>query len=350
MNVNQRVEILKDWTSNPISHGPDIEKMNELDKYLKDEWLIQFFNDYDAWLKSGYSIMGRKKMDQLVNHLNLLSAYHYMINDMSCNREFIEPNILRMLPMDDWLNPNKETLDRVHSKLYDVAGALPSLGYLHSNKRSVILDLLAVADSIVKELEVCGDVLDLGCNAGYHAVWLASHYPKLNIIGVDKCDNALNTGQSKSARLQNLSLIKGDIGSAFPSRKWDLILDFDCLNYQSKETFSSSLECLSDNGVMITTVRSLNSDSEMIDIMKSRSCSLSFHEVAGGYCINEYKKDDYSATSLSIIHKDEGLSLSDPNSFQMDRFWANHFCDFANSEFVDNSTKTQYFCKAMLRK
>lgn len=347
MKVSERAEIIQAWSDDRIGHGPSLKRLSQIDDFLSNVWGISYFPSLDNWERKARKSYSKKEFEILKNHQDMISAYSYILNSPFADLDNIPDDILAMLPSYLWENPSRAGMAKANEIFFEAWGVEPALGLLHSKKRQIILDLLSVADSLIQEVRIEGQVLDLGCNAGYHAHWLTQHN-ELNILGIDTCKSAIKTGIQKISDKTHLKLVCQSFESLDRNLKWDLILDFDTLHNIEGDHYGRFLNALEENGVMITTMLDIQ-DAKKHKILREVGCEVLFYEVVGGF--NPLIQSDYQylANSVAIVHKNGLIKNPDYKRFQHDIFWNSHFRDYANSPTTQPSQKTQYYCKANIR-
>lgn len=143
------------------------------------------------------------------------------------------------------------TLDRFYRWLMSAS----RFGSVQSSRWMEILTSGIWASVMLKELNVCGPVLDIGCNAGYWNSWMSYHNQRA-ITGMDKREIVIHFGQKRQNEfgLRN-PLLVADFMDAYPSHKYAAIVSLqgltEAFHCQQKRIFESVAIYLMKDGYLI---------------------------------------------------------------------------------------------------
>ncbi len=120
-----------------------------------------------------------------------------------------------------------EPLERA---FYDLVAENPLSGFVHSHRRSVILDVAARVDDLVERERITGSILDVGCHVGYLATWLARR-DAVAVVACDICRPALAAGRIRCQALgRRVEFVEADLLPAGGDGRFDLIVAVDVLS------------------------------------------------------------------------------------------------------------------------
>lgn len=142
----------------------------------------------------------------------------------------------------------------LETDFYAAIAVDPLCGFVHSHRRAVILDAVALIEGLVAEESPGGAVLDVGCHAGYLAARLARH-PTLDLTGVDLCRPALELGRERCEELgRPVQFLWTDARDAELSGPYQVVVAIDVL----PEDAEGAMVCLrqfsrllSDDGLLV---------------------------------------------------------------------------------------------------
>ncbi|MFP6769671.1 MAG: methyltransferase domain-containing protein [Planctomycetaceae bacterium] len=119
-----------------------------------------------------------------------------------------------------------ESLERA---FYDLVAEEPFSGFVHSHRRSVILDAAVLVDDLIEREVITGRVLDVGCHVGYLAAWLARRNAAV-VVACDICRPALAAGRIRCQALgRRVEFVEADLLPAGGDGQFDLIVAVDVL-------------------------------------------------------------------------------------------------------------------------
>jgi SAM-dependent methyltransferase len=298
----------------------------KLDSYLQKEWGIRPFGFADEeWHWQLQKAVGRKSY----------SAYINLQNDFAAKSNLETKNPERIIS---------------EIKFYELIAQQPYLGFVHSVKRTAILDSTALAWNVVKQLPNVSRMLEIGCHAGYHILWLGMQLG-LEIHGVDRSAKAIDFATTAAKRLKVKARFDVvDLEGSCEFGEFDFISAVDVLPntpielVQSTARFSRSL---SDGGVLF--IHWFNGWSKweesyetLVKELRGQELSFGFSDVTGGWC---YQSNTYTASPAVFLVK--GGNRNFPASFEeLERechlAWK-EFADYCNSKRYPREKQTQAF-------
>lgn len=149
------------------------------------------------------------------------------------------------------MDNHPSTLDRFYHWL--MSGS--RFGSVQSSRWVEILTSGIWATVALQELNLCGPVLDIGCNAGYWNSWM-SYQSQTAITGMDKREVAIHFGQKRQNELglEN-TLLVADFMDAHPAHLYTAIVSLQGLtesfHHQEKRIFESVAAYLMKDGYLI---------------------------------------------------------------------------------------------------
>lgn len=179
------VERLRTVASSPIKLGVSMERLSEIDGYLRDTWGIQFVATVDEMLARMEKSAGRdarKRWERL--HADLLLEAREDGTNTAAGR-------------------------KIEAIMIDMVAQPGVTGPYHSIKRAFILDALVFVHAVLELFEPRGLVVDLGCQTGHHVIALAKHFPA-KFLGIDRNEACIRLAQQKATGVGNISLLASD--------------------------------------------------------------------------------------------------------------------------------------------
>jgi SAM-dependent methyltransferase len=84
-------------------------------------------------------------------------------------------------------------------------------------------------DTLERELDVAGDLLDAGCGEGLFANEVAARFPRWKVIGADHDERLLATARALANGLPNASFIRADLTEDLGRERFDAVVALECL-------------------------------------------------------------------------------------------------------------------------
>lgn len=211
MTGKERLAILHGFAKDTDKLHLPMEKVREIDSYLEKDWGIRLLEVHGRVSKVKAPPVDYRATEVLQFIESLLR---------NLERNFTIPATLEM-------------------GIYDVIAQDRLHGSWFSRRRAFILDTAAILTALIGELKIRGPVLDLGCNAGFLAIWLAK-LRGLQVTGLDFSEKSIALARTRSAALGNVEFrvhnyVEEPIGSkyklivccsGFPDdRRWEAVLE-----------------------------------------------------------------------------------------------------------------------------
>lgn len=226
----------------------------------------------------------------------------------------------------------------VESKFYDLISSPPLSGLVHSLKYPIIFDLAALLAAIVEAMGGGRSALDLGCNAGYHALWLSQTASLERVVGIDRSAGAIRQAQGVASGMRGrteLQFVRGSFPADAPGGRFDLIYSLDgALNYHDAASWSAAEGALEDGGVLVWAGGSIEAE------LPHTNLACVGVDVCGGWSGLEFTAD-----RVMVFVKGARASAERVGDSEATRYWEETFKPWANSGVVPR-WKTQAFCRA----
>jgi SAM-dependent methyltransferase len=197
MSPHERLEVAKILCASPTASWIDETTVRSLDAFLRDEFQIApILEDEEVW-------------------------------EACLASDCDEALYLRFCEVADARRACGGTDAGIEAAFYDCAARLGT--WLHSPKRTYILDSIAIADHLLTALEIRGAVLDVGCNGGYATHWLSRQHPN-SFTGVDYSQAAIEYATAKSDREDAKATFRTHDYLSLPlGEKFEMILSVDAV-------------------------------------------------------------------------------------------------------------------------
>lgn len=211
MNETKRLEILERLNArNHLVHC-SLQEVQRLDEYLKTEWGIRLPASQMQVFEGIYKRAG----EQILSHLN---AYRIILGAARTRRASLRSGA--SVQFESVIGPPIQ--GSVECTLYDLVAENSLQDLWFSQDRTYTLDVLAYLRSLVRHLQVTGPILDVGCNTGHMAIWLARE-TGLRVVGVDASTKSLAIAKERSKDLATVDFHVMDYAQEGFDQGYDMI-------------------------------------------------------------------------------------------------------------------------------
>lgn len=228
---------------------------------------------------------------------------------------------------------------------YDAIAVAPFLGMVHSLKRVFILDAAVCLSWVCKALEIRGPVLDLGCHAGYHALWLAST-TGLPVTGLDLSRRAVS-GAAEVARKLNApaTFVARNWREWTPDQTFEMIYSIDGPDwFDSYDPHVAELirTRLSEGGVFLLVEDQVDLP-EIVGIAGQYGLSCGMSDVVGGWT-----GEEFLGKAVLVFVKTGDIVTPPPSVWDTGSAWdLGGFASYANAAPVPKREKTQAYFRSL---
>lgn len=237
-----------------------------------------------------------------------------------------------------------------YTQFYDLISQQPLLGKTTSKRRAIIIDAISLAASIVRTLDIQGDVIDIGCHAGIIPEVLSCLIDN-RIDGVDPSKEAIKVAKEENKGNQRLRFFPARV--PFLSKKKYAFLIAVSSMPENKASRSSFLQGVSDllrpGGVaMIVSTEWLKDDGSvdhvLIKKLKKLDLGFGFADVLGGYGDMPTR---FAPEGCVVLIKGGHQMLPENLAEKMQSDWPN-FQSYANNPNTPMRQKTQAFKRSLM--
>jgi SAM-dependent methyltransferase len=235
-------------------------------------------------------------------------------------------------------------------EFFDAIAEDPLSGWVHSSKRAYILDVTVALDCLTAALNIQGPALDLGCHAGYHSLWLATHR-RMCVTGLDRSSRAVAYARKKAVQLAApaATFIRAEWPDSASMEPFELVYSID--GPKILETGAARLSGFVDTQLLVGAVLVLVGQGLQLDVADtlaraaSAGLTCGMADVVGGWLGDRFEGD----TLLVFIKGATSPGLSENEVRTWDDPWnKGGFAAFANAAAVRWREKTQAFHRSRL--
>ena len=290
-----------------------------IDTYLKDEWGIKLPPDPEKFEKELLKAAGGK-----------LRKDYNTLNDKQAN----------------YLESGEAIPPALEQKFYDLIADEKIAGLIHSKKRTFILDAAALIISLIKNLNVSGPILDIGCSIGYHC-GVVGKFAGLEIIGMDSSKKTITEAKRRNKNTAGTTFKATTIENEEFAEKFDLVYAIDSIEI-NKANLHLISRTLKPNGIaLLINDLELFTSPEFKKALAIENLGFGFADVTGGWIGEE---TGFETKTALVLIKDGTHPLPSDLQQQAESGWDNHFKDYANDKTTRTDQKTQAYCRAKLAK
>ncbi len=235
-------------------------------------------------------------------------------------------------------SPKKQK--RAERRFYDLISQDPLLGMVHSQKWPFIFDAGAYLTELARATRCPGPFLDLGCHAGYHALWL---HRALGIpgLGIDRSEEAVRYARAKAQALgvtpAEVSFDARRANDAAPERRYSLIYSVDGPDLLSRATELCDLsDLLADDGLIVVIGGGAAFENDQFRSSIERAgLSLSMTDVVGGW-----DGQEFAANCVFVMTRGDVGPVIEGTRREAEWIWNNGFSEFCNAAGRTTAEKT----------
>ena len=301
--------LIDNLRSNKAHLSLSFEQISEFDDYLKDQWNIRpIFMHEDRWQQQLRKIVGRRAVKSFMKFQDRYAE--------TCE---VEPS------------------EKADHEFYDRIADQPYLGFVHSDKYSFILDSGAFLWNILVQEHPFSRLLDIGCHAGYHGIWLAKT-TGISVVGLDFSRPAIEVANATAQQVGcDARFIVSNTDNIGDLEQFDLI---SCINSLPRDPLeimrrlAPIVSMLSNDGLLYCQFYHIERWREHYDEIKKNvhelGLSYGYSDVVGGW---GGENKGYAGEIVIIFSKAQGRNL--PEQFdelieEATSMWSS-FSDYANS-------------------
>jgi SAM-dependent methyltransferase len=288
-----------------------------IDTYLKEEWIIKLPSDPEHFEKELLKAAGGKFRKDY-------NTLYYKQADYLISGDPIPPAL--------------------EQKFYDLIAGEKIAGLIHSKKRTFILDAAALIISLIKNLNVCGPILDIGCSIGYHCGVVAK-FAGLEITGIDSSKKTISEAKRRNKNTAKTTFKATTIENEEFAEKFDLVCAIDSIEID-KTNLTLISKTLKPNGIaLLINDLEVFTSPEFKKALAIEDLGFGFTDVSGGWIGEE---TGFEAKAVLVLIKGGNHPLPSDLKQQAESGWDNLFKDYANDKTTRKDQKTQAYCRAKL--
>lgn len=244
---------------------------------------------------------------------------------------------------------NSEKNGTEHTGFYDMMSHQPLLGLSTSKRRALIIDAISLAASIVRSLDISGDVLDVGCHAGVVPETLTKVISN-RIDGVDPSKEAIKVASEVSKGNSQLNFTCASV-PFLSTKKYSFVMAVSSMPKKKtpRRDFLQGISNLLEKGgvAMIVSDYWLRKDGSVDQVLPKQlqrlDLGFAFADILGGY---ENMPTQFMARSCVVLIKgcDVILPIDLPERTESD--WPG-FQEYSNIPITPAREKSQAFKRAL---
>ena len=221
---------------------------------------------------------------------------------------------------------------------YDLISADPLLGLVHSTRWPYILDGAAYLTALIRALGIEGPFIDIGCHAGYHALWLVTECG-INGRGVDISQDAVRYARERTADFgispARLVFDSQTIRTRAPVGGYALVYSINGPITLAQRSFEEVSNILGDGGVFIWVGQVAEYERKRVrDDLTKVGMTLLFGDVIGGW-----DGKAFLARVVLVIAEGAESCGSEDVTIEIESVWKG-FSDYCNTDGRMGSEKT----------
>lgn len=246
---------------------------------------------------------------------------------------------------------NLEKHGAEHTGFYDMMSRQPLLGISTSKRRALVIDAVSLSASIIRALDINGDVLDVGCHAGVIPDALSQVIGN-RIDGIDPSREAIKVASEEAKGNDQLSFSCSSV--PFPSKKkYRFVMAVSSMPKKKahRRAFLQGISDLLEQGgvAMIVSSHWFGKDGSIDQVLPKQLQKLglgfAFADVLGGY---EDMPTQFMAEGCVVIVKGGDVPLPEDLREQMESDWP-RFQEYCNTSGAPPRCKTQAFKRAIAK-
>lgn len=317
MITQSREDVCRKIVQNKLLLALPLGQVLEIDTYLKVEWGIKLPSDPEKFEKELLKAAGGK-----------LRKDYNTLNDKQA----------------DYLISGEAIPPALEQKFYDLIADEKIAGLIHSKKRTFIMDAAALIISLIKNLNVSGPILDIGCSIGYHC-GVVGKFAGLEITGIDSSKKTISEAKRRNKNIAGTMFKATTIENEEFSEKFDLVYAIDSIEIDKANLHLIS-RTLKPNGIaLLINDLEVFTSPEFKKALAMEDLGFGFADVTGGWIGEE---TGFEAKTVLVLIKGGTHPLPIDLKQQAESYWNNHFKDYANDKTNREDQKTQAYCRAKL--
>lgn len=292
---------------------PTYEMLSEIDRYLIEDWHIEYFLTHEQFMKKMQKV-GRSRWQRFERICK--TKNEKLVTDAMADFD------IHALHVSQW-------------------------------RRTYLLDLIAISVYWMQCSKPAGKVIDIGCQNAILLKFLAQKFPN-EFTGIDPSSKAIEAATEQLKGLHNVELQIGRL-PFHTEQKYDLALCLDVLHHlnrdQQLDAISSIFGCLNTGGSAIIATSNFDDQKWWSAIQPSLN-EFGVELIAAGRVGGARRggpfevEAEWSATGVGIFKMTENHtdivdceSLNNAHVF----YWSHHFQHYANSPLTFWHEKTLGF-------
>jgi hypothetical protein len=242
-----------------------------------------------------------------------------------------------------YLKRGKPIPNDLEIQFYDLIADDRISGFIHSQKRTYILDTSVLLVALVSLFEIEGEIMDIGCHIGYHPIIIAEETGR-KVYGIDRSSAGIAAANRKKPESLNLTFEAKKFESDFPKETFEMIVSIDSI-LPTAHNIKKLASLLMDNGVIVLVDDLPNIESR--DFRKAANASglgFGIADVVGGLL---GPQRGFEGKSVLVLLK--GSECQIPRNLQslIETGWE-FFKPYANDPTTTLDRKTQAYCRAKI--
>jgi hypothetical protein len=240
-----------------------------------------------------------------------------------------------------YLQRQKAIPAEISQRFYDLIADERISGFIHSQKRSYILDTAVLLISLISHLKITNRILDIGCHIGYHPILLALE-TGCGLHGMDRSKVAIEVAKRKSPTDLEIFFTAGSFPGDSPSASFELIFAIDSV-LPTAENLTTLASLLQSDGVLLLVGDYYEFDNLAFrQAMCRANLGFGLADIVGGW-IGEER--GYESASVLLLIKGSANQLPEDFENQLTSGW-NFFKHYANAKGTESDRRTQAYCRA----
>jgi predicted O-methyltransferase YrrM len=227
---------------------------------------------------------------------------------------------------------DEQFAEREQKRFYDLISSDPLLGLVYSAKWSYIFDTAAYLTALIRIVGIDGPFIDIGCHAGYHALWLAKELG-LKGIGVDRSKAAVRYARETAKRLgltqAEISFDSRTITDRVPDGGYSLVYSSDGPMDVTKDSLGKVSKILANDGLFVCIGHLFESVEYMRDALSNAGMSLLLADVVGGW---DSAERNFDGNPVFVIARGKAPEVSDDLEIEISTVWETGFADYCNTD------------------
>jgi SAM-dependent methyltransferase len=311
MDGMKRLNICRKMAVDKRLLGLPLKSVRDIDDYMQNEWKIAPPTHPENWDSELRRVAGA----------DLCARFKYLYDRQA-----------------DYLSRGKTIPQDIETRFYDVIADPRISGFIHSQKRTYILDTAALLMHLVSKLEIAGPILDIGCHVGYHSILLNREFDH-EVHGIDLSKSAISIAKQRAAQGARIHFDNMPLESESLRERFDFVYAANSIKLDAKSLRVIS-RTLKPNGVAVI-VRGKNEDFGMHRTgLLACGLGFGFADVIGGW-LGDAR--GFEAEFVLVLIKGIDSVIPDDIDQEAESGWNNHFKEYANTPGIPSEEKTQAY-------